>query len=335
MKLSLEDAQTLARNAFESVGIPTEQADTSAAALVRAEADGMASHGLSRVGQYCGHVQVGRVNPSAIPTIRHERPAAVVIDAQEGLAFPALQLASRQAAEKAKTAGIGMAAVGNSHHFGVAGHVAEDLARQGLIAIVMGNSPAAMPMWGGSRPLFGTNPIAAAFPRTGQDPVVIDLSLSAVARGKLMVAAQKGESIPEGWALDAGGQPTTDPKAGLAGMMVPAGGAKGAMLALMIEVLVVGLTGSSFGYEADSFFELEGNRPRIAQLVIAIDPQIAGQGVFQSRLEDLITVMSQDQSVRLPGSRRFALRHKAESEGIEVSEAVLTAIQKFLKEKEA
>lgn len=335
MKLSLEDAQTLARNAFESVGIPTEQADTSAAALVRAEADGMASHGLSRVGQYCGHVQVGRVNPSAIPTIRHERPAAVVIDAQEGLAFPALQLASRQAAEKAKTAGIGMAAVGNSHHFGVAGHVAEDLARQGLIAIVMGNSPAAMPMWGGSRPLFGTNPIAAAFPRTDLDPVVIDLSLSAVARGKLMVAAQKGESIPEGWALDADGQPTTDPKAGLAGMMVPAGGAKGAMLALMIEVLVVGLTGSSFGYEADSFFELEGNRPRIAQLVIAIDPQIAGQGVFQSRLEDLITVMSQDQSVRLPGSRRFALRHKAETEGIEVSEAVLTAIQKFLKEKEA
>ena len=335
MKLSLEDAQTLARNAFESVGIPPEQADTSAAALVRAEADGMASHGLSRVGQYCGHVQVGRVNPSAIPTIRHERPAAVVIDAQEGLAFPALQLASCLAAEKAKTTGIGLAAVGNSHHFGVAGHVAEDLARQGLIAIVMGNSPAAMPMWGGSRPLFGTNPIAAAFPRTGPDPVVIDLSLSAVARGKLMVAAQKGESIPEGWALDADGQPTTDPKAGLAGMMVPAGGAKGAMLALMIEVLVVGLTGSSFGYEADSFFELEGNRPRIAQLVIAIDPQMAGQGVFQSRLEDLITVMSQDQSVRLPGSRRFALRHKAETEGIEVSEAVLTAIQKFLKEKEA
>jgi (2R)-3-sulfolactate dehydrogenase (NADP+) len=335
MKLSLEDAQTLARSAFESVGIPPEQADISAAALVRAEADGMASHGLSRVGQYCGHVQVGRVNPSAIPTVRHERPAAVVIDAQEGLAFPALQLASRRAAEKAKTAGIGMAAVGNSHHFGVAGHIAEDLARQGLIAIVMGNSPAAMPMWGGSRPLFGTNPIAAAFPRTGQDPVVIDLSLSAVARGKLMVAAQKGESIPEGWALDADGQPTTDPKAGLAGMMVPAGGAKGAMLALMIEVLVVGLTGSSFGYEADSFFELEGNRPRIAQLVIAIDPQIAGQGVFQSRLEDLITVMSQDRSVRLPGSRRFALRHKAETEGIEVNEAVLTSIQKFLKEKEA
>jgi (2R)-3-sulfolactate dehydrogenase (NADP+) len=335
MKLSLEDAQTLARSAFESVGIPPEQADISAAALVRAEADGMASHGLSRVSQYCGHVQVGRVNPSAVPTVRHERPAAVVIDAQEGLAFPALQLASRRVAEKAKTAGIALAAVGNSHHFGVAGHVAEDLARQGLIAIVMGNSPAAMPMWGGSRPLFGTNPIAAAFPRIGQEPMVIDLSLSAVARGKLMVAAQKGESIPEGWALDAKGQPTTDPKAGLAGMMVPAGGAKGAMLALMVEVLVVGLTGSSFGYEADSFFELEGNRPRIAQLVMAIDPQMAGQGIFQARLEDLVTVMSQDQSVRLPGSRRFNLRRKAETEGIEVSEAVMTSIQKFLKEKEA
>ena len=335
MKISLHDAKTLAQNAFESVGIPPEQAKISAAALVRAEADGMASHGLSRVSQYCGHVQVGRVNPNAIPTVRHDRPAAVVIDAQEGLAFPALQLAAQQAAQKAKETGIGLAAIGNSHHFGVAGHVAEDLATQGLIAIVMGNSPAAMPMWGGSRPLFGTNPIAAAFPRSNQDPVVIDLSLSAVARGKLMVAAQKGESIPEGWALDAQGQPTTDPKAGLAGMMVPAGGAKGAMLALMIEVLVVGLTGSSFGYEADSFFELEGNRPRIAQLIIVIDPQIAGQGTFQNRLEDLIAVMGQDKSVRLPGSRRLALRRKAEELGIDVSDAVLVSIQKFLKEKEA
>jgi (2R)-3-sulfolactate dehydrogenase (NADP+) len=335
MKISLKDAQSLAQRAFEAVGIPAAQAQISAAALVRAEADGMASHGLSRVAQYCGHVQVGRVNASAVATVRSERTAASIIDAQEGLAFPALQLASREAARKAKSAGLGLAAIGNSHHFGVAGHVAEDLATQGLIAIVMGNSPAAMPMWGGKRPLFGTNPIAAAFPRVHHDPVVIDLSLSAVARGKLMVAAQKGESIPEGWALDASGQPTTDPKAGLAGMMVPAGGAKGAMLALMIEVLVVGLTGSAFGYEADSFFEVEGNRPRIAQLIMAIDPQMAGEGVFQSRLENLISEMCQDDSVRLPGSRRLGLRRRAETEGIEVADAILASINQFLKEKEA
>jgi (2R)-3-sulfolactate dehydrogenase (NADP+) len=320
MNLSLIDAENLAAKALEASGVQARAAQITARSLVRADADGMASHGLSRVPQYAGHVRVGRVNAQAEPCVVASRPAAAVVDAQEGFAFPAMQLAVAEAAARTKTQGVSFIAVANSHHFGVAGHFAEDLARQGLIGLVVGNSPAAMPMWGGRRAVFGTNPIAAAFPRVKADPVLIDLSLSAVARGKLMVAAQKGESIPEGWALNSKGEPTTDPKEGLTGMMVPAGGAKGAMLAFMVEALCVAVSNSAYGFEADSFFELEGNRPRIAQALLAIDIGLKSQEGYFQRMEDLITYISQDPEVRLPGERRFGLRRQAERNGISISD---------------
>ena len=158
--------------------------------------------------------------------------------------------------------------------------------------LLFGNTPAAMPMVGGSKALFGTNPLAAAFPIGNKDPLVIDMSLSAVARGKLLVAAKKGERIPEGWALTAQGKPTTDPNEGLKGLMVPLGGDKGALLALMIELLVVGLSGSRFSYEADSFFDANGNRPRIGQLLMTIDPGLAGSQVFANKMQSFLKTLT-------------------------------------------
>jgi (2R)-3-sulfolactate dehydrogenase (NADP+) len=190
-----------------------------------------------------------------------------------------------------------------------------------------------MPAAGGRHPIFGTNPMAAIFPRRDQSPLMIDLSLSEVARGKLMLAAQRGESIPLGWALDAQGQPTTDPQAGMAGSMLPfgAGGAgsspKGAMLALMVELLVSALIGAQFGYEASSFFVDAGNRPRIGQTFIVIDPEaLAGREGFLDRIEELVTQMSIDDGVRLPGARREALLRVAERDGIEVADALLQSL---------
>ena len=149
-----------------------------------------------------------------------------------------------------------------------------------MVGLAFGNSPAAMPAWGGKRALFGTNPIAAIFPRRNATPLCIDLSLSEVARGKVMIAAQQGKPIPLGWALDRDGQPTTDAKAALDGLMLPAGGVKGAMLALIVELLCVALTGANFGYEADSFFVDEGNQPRLGQAFLVIDPAaLAGADV--------------------------------------------------------
>jgi (2R)-3-sulfolactate dehydrogenase (NADP+) len=187
-----------------------------------------------------------------------------------------------------------------------------------------------MPAAGGKHPVFGTNPVAAVFPRRGADPLMIDLSLSEVARGKLMVAAKEGRAIPAGWALDAAGQPTTDPQAGLAGSMLPIGAAsstKGAMLALVVELLVTAVIGAQFGFEASSFFVDAGNRPGIGQAFIVINPgALAGNESYLDRLELLVTEMLTDTGVRLPGARREALLQRARAEGVEVPDAMIASL---------
>jgi (2R)-3-sulfolactate dehydrogenase (NADP+) len=327
-KRSIAELTALATDALARAGAGREMAAATACALVAAEAQGLASHGLSRVAQYAGHLRRGRVNGDARPQLHQSKAAALLVDAQEGLAFPACALAVREAIDAAGECGVAFAGVTNSHHFGAAAYHLEPVAAAGMVGLAFGNSPAAMPAWGGRRALFGTNPIAAVFPRRGAPPLVIDLSLSEVARGKLMVAAREGKTIPPGWALDKDGNPTTDPKAGLEGMMLPAGGVKGAMLALVVELLCCALTGAAYGFEADSFFTEEGNRPRIGQAFLVIDPAaLAGSEVFHERIETLVSAMLLDGEVRLPGQRRLALARQAELEGIEVPGALLDQLE--------
>ena len=230
---------------------------------------------------------------------------------------------------RARALGVAFAGVTNSHHFGVAAWHLSPVANAGMVGLAFGNSPAAMPMAGGRRALFGTNPIAAVFPRIGAQPLTIDLSLSEVARGKVMVAAKEGRPIPLGWALDARGQPTTDAKAALQGSMLAIGGAKGAMLALVVELLVAALTGAAMGFEASSFFVDEGNRPRIGQAFIAIDPDaLAGSATYFARVETLVTAMLDD-DVRLPGARRDVLARQAASAGVEIAPALLQQLSEL------
>jgi (2R)-3-sulfolactate dehydrogenase (NADP+) len=197
------------------------------------------------------------------------------------------------------------------------------LARQGLVALAFTNSPYAMPVPGGRRPLLGTNPVAAAFPRRAAAPMVIDLALSEVARGKIMVAAKEGRSIPEGWALDSEGRPTTDPKAALDGAMLAMGGTKGAALALVVEILCVALGGAAFGFEADSFFAPSPHPPRLGHAILAIDPgALAGNDAFLDRIEALVSAMLGDEGVRLPGARRDNLTDTATNRGISISKQI-------------
>jgi (2R)-3-sulfolactate dehydrogenase (NADP+) len=325
---SIEQLTALTADALAHAGARREMAESTAAALVAAEAQGLASHGLSRAPQYCAHLHNGRVDGEAQPELKQTRPAALLVDAHEGLAFPACARAVHEAVRAARDCGVAFAGVTNSHHFGAAAYHLEPVAQAGMVGLAFGNSPAAMPAWGGRRALFGTNPIAAVFPRRAAAPLVIDLSLSEVARGKLMVAAREGKPIPPGWALDKHGNPTTDPKAGLEGMMLPAGGVKGAMLALTVELLCCALTGAAFGFEADSFFADEGNRPRVGQAFLVIDPAaLAGTGVFHERIETLVEAMLADPEVRLPGARRAALARRAAEEGIEVPAALLDQLE--------
>jgi (2R)-3-sulfolactate dehydrogenase (NADP+) len=228
-----------------------------------------------------------------------------------------------EAIARAREFGVAFVGVTNSHHFGVAAYHLTPVAEAGMVGLAFGNSPGAMPAAGGKRPIFGTNPIAAIFPRRDGLPLTIDLSLSEVARGKLMVAAKEGRSIPLGWALDKDGNPTTDPKAGMEGLMLPAGGTKGAMLALIVELLACALTGAAMGFEADTFFVDAGNRPRIGQAFLVIDPgALAGSDTYLERVETLIAAMLADDGVRLPGYRRRDLATTAVAAGVEIPQAI-------------
>ena len=210
------------------------------------------------------------------------------------------------------------AVIRNSHHSGVVAHHVEPLARAGCIAMSMNNGPQAIAPWGGRRGLFGTNPIGFAAPRADHPPLVIDMSLSKVARGKINVAAQAGDPIPPDWAFDADGNPTTDAGAAMAGTMAPVGDAKGAQLALMVEILTAALSASCFGFESSSYFTAEGAPPRAGHFLLAIDPGPFSEGRFAPRLEDLLAAIEEQPGTRLPGQRRFALREKAERDGIAV-----------------
>jgi (2R)-3-sulfolactate dehydrogenase (NADP+) len=323
-RLSADELTGLAQRALERAGAGTAMAAATARALVMAETQGLTSHGLSRAPQYAAHLRRGRVDGSAVAKVVRERGGAVLVDAADGLAFPACALAVSEAIARAGAHGVAFAGVTNSHHFGVAADHLAPVAAAGMVGLAFGNSPSAMPAWGGKRGIFGTNPIAAAFPRRDAPPLVIDLSLAEVARGKVMVAAREGRPIPLGWALDADGNPTTDPKRALDGMMLPAGGVKGAMLALVVELLCCALTGAHMGFEADTFFKDEGNRPRIGQAFLVVDPNaLAGSDVFHERIETLVKAMLLDAEVRLPGARRAALAEKAAREGIEIPQSLL------------
>jgi len=303
-------------------------AESTAAALVAAEAQGLSSHGVARVAQYAAHLRNGRADGNATPVVLRERGGAVLIDARCGLAFPACGCAVDEGIRRARDFGVAFAGVTNSHHFGVAGWHLVPVANARMVGLALGNSPAAMPMAGGKHALFGTNPIAAVFPRDAAPPLTIDLSLSEVARGKVMVAAKEGRSIPLGWALDARGQPTTDPRAALQGSMLAMGGVKGAMLALVVELLVTALTGAAMGFEASSFFVDEGNRPRIGQAFLVIDPNaLAGSATYFARVETLVMAMLDDEGVRLPGERRDALARTAATAGVEIAPALLQQLQ--------
>ena len=329
-KHSIEKLANLASIALVNAGASKPMADATARALLYAESRGLPSHGLSRVSQYATHLLNGRADGSAVATVAKCKAAACLIDAMEGLAFPACELAISEALSRARNAGVCFVGVTNSHHFGAAAYHLEAVAAASMVGLAFGNSPAAMSAWGGKRGIFGTNPIAAIFPRQHDAPLMIDLSLSEVARGKLMIAAKKGEAIPLGWALDKDGQPTTDPKAGMEGTMVPAGGAKGAMLALVVELLCCALTGAAFGFEADSFFVDDGNRPRIGQAFLVIDPEaLAGRDVFFSRIETLISMMLADDGVRLPGYRRAAIAEGAAANGIDIPQNLLDEITRL------
>ncbi|MEM8852705.1 MAG: Ldh family oxidoreductase [Pseudomonadota bacterium] len=316
---SLTECRALLESIFQAHRTSDHNAASVAAALVAAEAEGLKGHGFSRVPTYVAQSNCGKVDGYAVP--KTEADGAILrVDAAHGFAYPAIDAALAALPGLTSTHGLAMAAISRSHHCGALGHPVEALAHKGLVAMMFANTPPAIAPWGGSKALFGTNPIAFAAP-CGADVVVVDMSVSKVARGNIVKAAQDGTPIPEGWALDADGNPTTDAKAALSGTMVPMGDAKGVALALMVDILAAGVTGAHYSFEASSFLNTDGGPPSVGQMIIAIDPARAGGSA--EHLAKIVTAYAAQPDARLPGSRRKDARAKAAREGLTVPASVL------------
>ena len=229
-----------------------------------------------------------------------------------------------------RACGTGSLAIARSYSAGALDWFVDHLARRGLVALGFANAGPLMPPWGGKQKRFGTNPVGFAAPRgAGLDPIVLDMATSTTARMNVMAAARAGGPLPEGWALDADGRPTTDPAAALGGMVAPLGGAKGSGLALMVEVLAAGLSGSNYSYQASGLLDDEGGPPGVGQLFVAFAPARFGQAGFVEGVDALATVLTSEPGVRLPGDRRHEHRRAAERDGVEVPEDLLARLEGY------
>ena len=302
-RVSISEAELLVKNAFLKNGVKEDIAASVSTALVAAEVEGQVGHGFLRVKDYLAQIKSKKINVDAKIQIEHLRPTSISIDADYGFAYPALDQAISEGALTAKEYGSAIVSIFNSHHCGALSVQVEKIANQGLIGVMMANTPKAIAPWGGKDPFFGTNPIAFAVPRITGEPLVIDLSLSKVARGKIMHAKKVNTKIPEGWALDSSGKPTTDPDQALKGSMLPIGGAKGSALALMVEILAATFSGGRPSNEASSFLDPDGDPPGVGQFLMFIDPG-KDNGSFYNRLEKLLINIEEIDGVRLPGNRR-------------------------------
>ena len=304
-----------------------ENAASVVEALIRAESDGIASHGLSRLPAYADQAELGKVDGFAMPELTETGNAAVRVDAKNGFAYPAVRIGLERVTDMVLVAGCAAVAIGSSHHAGVIGHHVESVAEHGFTAMGFTNSPAAIAPAGGGRAVFGTNPIAFACPRVGAAPIVIDTSLSRVARGRIKLAADRGEPIPNNWAVDREGNPTTDAIAAMQGAMLPIGGPKGSALVLMVELLTAAMTGSNAGFQASSFFDAEGPPPAIGKFFVVFDPDAFSGGGFNKGVEELVSAIGGQSGTRLPGERRLELRERAEKDGVEIAEDLWKELQ--------
>lgn len=328
-RLSLEEIHTLAVETLTASRTSEENAESVARALVKADADGLPSHGVVRLPAFSAQAKAGKVDGFAVPEVTVTGDAALRVDARSGFAFPAIDKGLDRAARMVAKTGVAAVAVGHSHNAGVLGHHTERMAEAGFAALAFTNSFGAISPWGGHRPLYGTNPVAFSCPRKGAPPLVIDVSLSKVARGKVKLAADRGEPIPEGWCLDAEGNPTTDAQAGFEGSFLPMGDARGAALVLMVELLCSAMTGSNFAYEASSFYDAEGGPPHVGHMFIVFNPESLGGETVLDRTEELMAAILDQPGTRLPGQRRLDNRGKAEAEGVDIPDGLLEEIGKI------
>ena len=303
MKVSVPDIEARSKAALIAHEAGTWQAIEVARAVARAEATGNVICGLYYLESYCLQLASGRVNGQVEPQVTAPRPGSVLSDACFGFAQPAFSRALPQAVAAARTNGVAMLAVAHAHTCTSLGYFTEQIAAEGLIGIGVTNASAVVAPPGGNAPVLGTNPLAVTVPGPDAPVLHFDFSTSAVALGKITMAKAAGEAIPPGWAVDAQGQPTTDPAEALKGALVSAGGYKGWGLGLLVEVLAACMTGSVNSVDVKGLKLPDGPPHDLGQFYLLLDPGTYGDH-FADRFARLAGVVAEQDGGRIPGAAR-------------------------------
>lgn len=315
---------SLTGRALVALDVPEPDAVIVAESLVEAELEGQPGHGLARLAFMLDRLRQGLINPRPAFRVSGDRPGAAALDADNALGPVAGVHAMKLAVELARTAGVGLVAVRRSNHLGALAYYLREACQAGLVGLAFTNTPPAMAPPGTTTPYLGTNPIAAGFP-TSTEPVIVDMATSQVARGHILRAARMGEPIPEGWAVDAEGQPTTDPEAAIGGGLLPMGGAKGFALALLVEILSGVLSGAAVGPEVAGTFAASSRESNVGHCFVAIDPDALGPG-FVKRMDSL-TADVRRLGGHVPGDRRHTERARRLIEGVDLPEALISDLR--------
>ncbi|MGB3634189.1 MAG: Ldh family oxidoreductase [Rubrobacteraceae bacterium] len=323
-----EELKIFCQEVFARLGMSQEDAGVVSDSLVRANLEGTDSHGVSRMGIYTTRMLEGRI--SADPTVEIEHEGSVLrVDGGNGLGQIASYHALKDAFPVARETGIVGVGVRNSNHFGTAAYYCQMACREGMALIATTNSPPGIAPWGGKKAYFGTNPIAFGFPTRREPPVIVDMSSSVVARGKIINAAREGEPIPENWAIDEEGKATTDAAAALRGAVLPLGDAKGYALALAVEVMSGVLSGAAFGQQVNNLYRDGDPAANVGHSFIVLDiSKWIDLEDFYERMEVFLGQIKNTpratgvEEILYPGERRHATYLKKTKEGITLPEAV-------------
>jgi len=332
VRLSLADVEDLTRKVLTHNGVSDAQAEAIVVTIVAAEADDCRSHGMYRLLGYVRAVEAGKANGAAVPKLDQRTPALIHVDGGRGFAPLANEVGRAALIASAQSLGIAVLAINNCYHNSAMWADLEPLADAGLVSIGLTAGQRSVAPHGGSKPVFGTNPFAFGWPRLGQAPFVFDFATSAIARGEIELHRRAGKTIPLGWAVDAEGNPTTDPAAGLAGAMLPFGGYKGTALALMVELLAGPMIGDMTSQESFAEDAGAGSPPLGGELIIAFDPvRFLGDEAPEhfARAEALFASIKSQEGVRLPGDRRLAEREKSRTAGVLVPAALLAELHQL------
>lgn len=331
--MSAADLVTLLRDTFSYAGLSDADAAVAADVAGHGTLHGSDAHGAVQMPLYIAGLLDGTIKRQPNITLSGHLPCCKVMDADHGLGLVVGQKAMDAAIEMAKTYGMGAVAVRRSSHNGTAGYFSERAAEHGLIGMAFTNAMPAIAPTGSTEALLGTNPIGAAFPLPGRDPIVLDMATSVVARSRIRAMQALGKPLPEGWAIDADGRPTTDPAVAVKGSVLPIGGPKGYALALMVELLCSTLSDAEPGFQV--IYENMEKRPsNIAQFYMAMNPDgFVPRERYEARAAHVANVIVKAKPIaggeppRLPGARGHAANHKAWADGVTITDNLANALK--------